>query len=346
MHSQVNTLGSITAGLIRQGTLHGKRVLLGTLFCCLSGTSLLAIADSSEADAIGLIESMSDSVKQTTYRGTFVHIANGHIESMRLIHANDGESVRERMTSLNGEAREVYRNNSLVTCIWPGSQSVIVSKSKPRDLIPTVGPGLTQSDLYSFVIEDEDRIAGRETHVVSINPKDGYRYGYRFWIDKSTHMMLRSVLLDSDQKSLEEVMFTDIQYPDSIPLAELEADTANRSGYSWLDSSSKKSKIGQERVSFDSLPAGYQKVSESYEPMPMNDSAMSHVMVSDGMASVSVYIEYTGDENSVAQSGVSKMGAMNAYGRTLGKAFVTVVGEVPSSTVRAIGDAVKVLDSK
>ena len=39
--------------------------------------------------------------------------------------------------------------------------------------------------------------------------------------------------------------------------------------------------------------------------------------------------------------GLSKMGAMNAYGLSLDNAFVTVVGEVPASTVMAIAEAVQ-----
>jgi len=283
---------------------------------------------------------MANALKEETYRGTFVHMANGHVETMRLLHANDGEAIRERMTSLNGEAREVFRNNSLVTCIWPGSRSVIVSKSKPRDLIPQVGAELSNNDSYNFRSEPDDRVAGMDAYVISVMPKDNYRYGYRFWIDKSKFVMLRSMLLDSEQNSLEQMMFTDISYPDKIDPEELEANAESRGGYSWVESAEVQSPSGVDRVSFESLPSGYQELTEKYEPMPMGDSAVSHVMVSDGVASVSVYVEYSAGKSG-AEAGVSRMGAMNAYGRTVDEAFITVVGEVPVETVRAIGDAVQ-----
>jgi len=77
--------------------------------------------------------------------------------------------------------------------------------------------------------------------------------------------------------------------------------------------------------------------------MPINDGPVSHVMLSDGMASVSVYIEHVAVANqNQSAAGLSSMGAMNAYGLSLDKAFVTVVGEVPVDTVRAIAEAVRI----
>lgn len=303
-----------------------------------------AIAENAP-DPIELISSMSEALKSETYRGTFVHIANGHVESMRLLHFVEGDVMRERMTSLNGEAREVYRNNSLVTCIWPGSRSVIVSKSKPRDLLPKIDPNLSTGDSYTFISEPDDRVAGQDAYVVSVSPTDGLRYGYRFWIDKKTSVMLRSVLLDNEQKSLEQVMFTDISYPDSIDSAELNANADQRGGYSWEEPSDKIISSGEDRVTFSTLPAGYKELSESYDSMPLSESAVSHVMLSDGMASVSVYVEYTMQETEgEAESGLSRMGALNAYARSHKKAFITVVGEVPAETVQIIGNAVKFAD--
>lgn len=320
--------------MVRHIALGG--LLASSLFA--AGNKALA---GESANPVELLTRMAEALKNTTYRGTFVHMANGHVETMRLLHSNEGGTTRERMTSLNGEAREVFRNNSLVTCIWPGSRSVIVSKSKPRDLIPQIGAELTSSDAYIFKTEADDRVAGMPTYVVSVMPKDQYRYGYRFWIDKSNHVMLRSMLLDERQNSLEQVMFTDISYPETIDLAELEADAESRGGYSWVENTESKTSSGVDRISFNALPSGYQELTEKYEPMPMSDSAVSHVVVSDGVASVSVYVEYTAAKSG-AESGVSSMGAINAYGRTLEDAFVTVVGEVPVATVRAIGDAVLV----
>jgi len=292
-------------------------------------------------DPAALIEDMAAALETLNYQGVFVHLHNGNVETMKVMHAYDDRGVRERLISLNGEAREVFRNNKLVTCIWPGSQSVIVSKSKPRDLFPEVNDTFTNSGYYDFVLGEDDRVAGIPAWVVSVKPKDDFRYGYRFWIDKQTNMLLRSMLTDSEDRSLEQLLFTDISYPESFPDQVLEANADSKGGYTWVDNVKKPD--NGENVSFDNLPGGYEEISESYFPMPMNDTPYTHVMLSDGMASVSVYVEYLDDATEVSgNAGVSRMGAVNAYGRSLGNVFVMVVGEVPVSTVQAIGDSVNI----
>ena len=46
------------------------------------------------------------------------------------------------------------------------------------------------------------------------------------------------------------------------------------------------------------------------------------------------------DEHERGAEGLSRMGAVNAYGSSKQGAFVTVVGEVPASVVKAIGESV------
>ncbi|MBX2825973.1 MAG: MucB/RseB C-terminal domain-containing protein [Gammaproteobacteria bacterium] len=314
-------------------------LLVAAFIVAWPGRSLFAQSDQG-LSAMQLLNEMSEALEKQNYRGTFVHMSGGHVETMQILHSHDGVGINERMISLNGEAREVFRNRKKVTCIWPGSKSIIVSKSKPRELLPKVDEALTGSDFYEFEMLPDDRVAGLEAHVVHVKPTDEFRYGYRFWVEKETRMLLRSALLDASGSTIEEIMFTDISFPDSIPLEELTANTDERDQFSWMESPDKPkvAPSGKERVVFAQLPGGYRKVSESYRPMPMNDHPVSHVLISDGMASISVYVEYT--DNPGEESGLTSMGALNAYGRSLENAMVTVVGEVPSDTVRSIGDAV------
>ena len=137
-----------------------------------------------EMDAVTLLTNMSSAMQTLNYEGTFIHTQNGHTELMRILHSNSEHGEQERMTSLNGEAREVIRNNTLVTCIWPGSDDVVVNRSKPRKLIKPVDAALANSDLYTVTLKGEDRVAGIASDVVDVKPVDELRYGYRFWVDQ------------------------------------------------------------------------------------------------------------------------------------------------------------------
>lgn len=300
-------------------------------------------------NATSLVTDMTMALKTLNYEGTFVHLQGGHITSMHILHSSDKHGELERLSSLDGEAREVIRNNALVTCIWPGTQSVVVSKSKPRDLLPKLDDSLTSSMRYEFMMGKPDRVAGIPTHVVYVKPTDKHRYGYKFWIDKNTKMLLRSKLMEGPNNVVEQVMFTQIEYPDSIASSRFDVFPTERQ-LSWLEPGRVKATSGLpkaladqvDRVEFGELPMGYTEVSETFTPMLDEENPLSHVMLTDGMASVSVYVEYLSkDEHKESSKGLSNMGAMNAYGMSLGQAFVTAVGEVPGETVRAIAKAVK-----
>ena len=304
-----------------------------------------------------LIKKMSDAINQLNYEGVFVHAQGTNLTSMRIVHANGRDGMSERLTALDGEMREVLRDNSLVTCIWPGSESVVVSQSKPRQLLPQIDASLANSDLYTFMQGQLDRVANRPTYVVDVVPRDKFRYGYRFWIDTQTSMLLRSMLLDGPSNPVEQVIFTEIDFPESIDAQRFDVLSSHDRDdvVSWLEpkravaesavaaGSGKRELVADSsaKVSFAGLPEGYRKVSESYASMPIHDEPVSHVMLSDGMASVSVYVEYLGEGgNATAVLGLSSMGAMNAFGLILNSAQITAVGEVPVATVEAIARAV------
>lgn len=304
-------------------------------------------SDANAKDPSALLQSMSQAVRELNYEGTFVHVQGMHVTAMHILHSVDEHGELERLNSLDGEAREVIRNNMLVTCIWPASQEVVVSKSKPRELLPQVAADLANNPRYEFTLGQADRVAGLPAHVVNVQPTDSYRYGYRFWIDRETNMVLRFMLLDEQQKSVEQIMFTHIEYPASIDASRFDVSITDQQ-VSWLESGKAKATSGlpklladqMDRVNFQGLPPGYREVSETYSPMLGNDRPVSHVMLSDGMASVSVYVEYSAvAEQSLSAVGLSTMGAMNAFGLSTETAFVTAVGEVPAATVRAIAFA-------
>jgi len=108
--------------------------------------------DSSEStmpSPLTLLDSMADAMETLNYSGEYIHVVGGTIESMRIVHASTERGEFERLTSLNGEAREVFRSDEILTCIWPGSRSVIVGTSKARESIPRIDAHVLQCDFYN-----------------------------------------------------------------------------------------------------------------------------------------------------------------------------------------------------
>ena len=129
---------------------------------------------------------------------------------MRISHYKDENGEKERLISLNGEAREVIRDNQNLTCIWPSSRKVVVDFSRKNTFSPIFIPEdiARLEKFYEMKLIGKDRVAGMSTVVVHIDPRDKYRYGMKFWINEQNGLMMKSSLINEDGKVVEEVMFT------------------------------------------------------------------------------------------------------------------------------------------
>ncbi len=300
-----------------------------------------------EQSARQWLNDMSAALQLLNYDGTFVYLHDGKLDAMRIIHRTDQGGQRERLLSLTGSAREVVRDDRSVTCIRSDNRSVMVGQSRPPQPFPVVPRDLDAISPY-YLLEDngDDRMAGHPARVIAIKPRDAYRYGYRFWIARDTRMLLKSDLTDVDGKSIEQLMFTAISIGDEVSAAELQPSLTGED-YTWhseMSGSRQANKQqGEPGWQVGELPAGFSLTHFQRKRMRDASSDAQHMVFSDGLATVSVYVEKA---ESVQDPliGLSGMGAMNAYGVLRDGFQVTVVGEVPPATVEMIATSLRRAD--
>lgn len=303
-----------------------------------------AVAESAEE----LVQRAVEAGRVLDYDGVFVYQRDSSLDAMRLIHRGSsrggGEGERERLVSLSGPAREVVRDGSRVTCTFADDREVMVEKRPPRDLL---GFGLSRSaaslaDDYEFRMASPDRVAGRQTHVVQILPRTLDRYGYTLWIDQDSGLLLKSVVLDHGGRPLEQVQFAQVTIGGPIADAQLQPEVSGVD-FTWYTNESTPPDGAGEAVAGDWqvgwLPAGFEIFREQTQRMVASEMPVRHFVYSDGLASVSIFIEKLQATTAPVQ-GYSSMGAVNAFSRVADNFQITVVGEVPQATVRQIALAV------
>ena len=79
------------------------------------------------------------------------------------------------------------------------------------------------------------------------------------------------------------------------------------------------------------------------EYMEGSDEPRQHIVYTDGLASVSVFLDRVGQGVAVTE-GPSVMGASSAYSVVYNNLLVTAVGEVPPRTVRKIALSMRPAD--
>jgi sigma-E factor negative regulatory protein RseB len=75
-------------------------------------------------------------------------------------------------------------------------------------------------------------------------------------------------------------------------------------------------------------------------PFRENKEPVIHMVFSDGLAGISVFIEKV-NELDHFHSGLAGQGSVHVYNRVVADSLVTVVGEVPARTVIQVADSVR-----
>jgi sigma-E factor negative regulatory protein RseB len=84
------------------------------------------------------------------------------------------------------------------------------------------------------------------------------------------------------------------------------------------------------------LPAGFTLRTARIQLQEGASEPTRHLVYSDGLASVSVFIEPHGPQGEPSGHGLARLGSAFVYSRSMNGHQVTAVGEVPAATVEAI----------
>jgi sigma-E factor negative regulatory protein RseB len=264
-------------------------------------------------------------------------------------------SVTERLQSLDGSGREFVRNNDELTCYLPDQHTVLV---EPR---PEHGPflgslpqfGLGVNEFYRIESLPAARILGRAARVIAVTPKDQFRFGYRLWLDEKTAMPLKTQLCDSRGQVIEQIFFARLEMPESIPDSAL-APAVRTEGMRWVRQGPSHDTASPALSAFRAreLPPGFHLTIAGAQTIGGATAPASHLVYSDGLATVSVFVEAPppnapgADANAAAPAeppmqGLARVGSGYAYSTVVQGHQVTAVGEVPAQTVEFIAHSVK-----
>jgi len=303
----------------------------------------LALAAQDQEKIQNWLEKMHTAVHGLNYEGIFVYGQHNQLSSMKIIHSVDDNRERERLILMDGSGREVIRDNNKVTCYLPDRNSVVVEKSRPRSNFPPRFPidlKILQQN-YNLSLDGQGKVAGYSAQKITILPKDNLRYGYHLWVEEKTGLLLKTHLVVEDGIPVEQFMFTQLRFHEQVPEALLQPGI-DGSQFNWYEktppqkqpSSDKK----QANWQVQPLPTGFQPDMNRMTTLPENLMPVEHLIFSDGLATVSVFIEEMMDSENNLRGG-SHTGAVHAFGRALDNYYVTVVGEVPFLTVKMFAES-------
>jgi len=277
------------------------------------------------------------------YIGTFVVTTGQYMSSSRIWHVCDGQQQMERVDALTGEPRTTFRRNDQVITFLPASRVAIRERRESLGLFPEL---LSQADAslvpyYRLKSIGRERVAGLVADVAQLLPVDALRFGYRIWTEQKTGLVIKLQTLDSTQAVLEQAAFSELQLGAPVIMAKLNTQMNATQGYRLRNTELVTTTASQEGWQQTSMVAGFKTMNcnkRSDSSLPGSQGSQGSTLqcvFSDGLASVSLFIEpFDATRHLPAQQQAPLvMGATHVLMRHIGDWWLTVVGEVPVSTL-------------
>lgn len=310
----------------------------------------------------GWMERMATAVDSSNYQGAYIRMHEDEMETLEIFHrVDDSGEVTVRLVSLDGAGREIVSDSEGVKCYMPDKKSVLVERADPNaPLRSHIGRFSGQfSSNYRVVDCDqcmssdgrmgqdaescercmpgknaEQRMLSMDTVMLAITPVDDYRYGYRLWLDRASAFPIKTQVLNEKGEVIEQVRFTRLIIGKTVAASSVQS-AIDTSDYEWVYSEQKHMpETDTSRWRAAVLPPGFMLTRVSHDGDEPEAKSDEHLVFSDGMASVSVFVEQ--GENPGVKLGLSRLGGANAYSAHKGGYYVTAMGEVPPAAVEMI----------
>lgn len=302
---------------------------LSLLITCSVGAADNAAPECSGADAEALqwLEKMSRSHQELPYHGVVTFQRGDDLQFLQVSRAvHDGHSD-ERLTRLTGQGARITRLDHPQDCLHPGHNLLRPASDAEGGVC-----GLARH--YRFQLDQGERIAGRGTVRLRVQPRDMYRYGHILELDRETGLLLRSLTLGRDERVLERMQF-----------AELTLGKPDESSVSIeLEHNARHPAVDQPEQTTVGLPWQVNWLPEGFTRTDAADAVHPRRTYTDGLAVFSVFLEPLGTAIKPGE-GLVREGSTASYTRGMVLAeqpvLVTVIGEVPVNTARMVADAVR-----
>ncbi len=306
---------------------------------------LVLISGAAFADSARVwLERMQNAAHTLDYTGTFVYRHDRLLSAMRIVHRVAHGRVTERLTTLDGRRQVIIRRHGQIQCYLPHDhvefieQRVMALKAFPA-LIPAHLKVLRR--YYAIHLGGLGRVAGAAARLVVIDPRDDFRYGYRLWADRKNGLLLKATVINQGGKAIEQFLFTHLHLRRTIP-----ASAVGPIGVGHADTyKEERGELFPDPTptwTVTRVPPGFRLAMHLMRRMAGHKGIVQHLVYSDGLAGVSVFIGRRAPRKPV-HAQLYRLGALHVFRAVVDHRMVTALGDVPTLTVETMALSVRPL---
>ncbi|KKO09589.1 hypothetical protein LCGC14_0030820 [marine sediment metagenome] len=272
---------------------------------------------------------MAEAAREENFHGAFIYERTGSFTTHQIWHQVADEVVTERLIQTDGEPREWLWRDGELQCA-----NLSTAKSGWRNTISPVAEPVALGDWYEFQVLGTTRVASRPVTVLAVQPRDAHRYGYEYYLDTETGLLLKSLMINDRQALLERFQFATFEHGPSLDdrltpspaCIDIEPTSASDvvPAYSWQPAW---------------LPAGFAIKGQATGLVDETGALVASQVYSDGIARFTLFIEPLVDVQ-LAENIRAQLGPTVAVSRVVdmsdGAYLATLVGEIPPETAESI----------
>jgi sigma-E factor negative regulatory protein RseB len=305
------------------------------------------------AEARAWLTRIRGAASAANYQGTMVFSVGGTMSSSRVGHYAVGDQTYEHLEALDGRQQRILRHNDAVHTLWPQSRVAVIETRQTRAAWSTTPQQVDPQalDLYELRREGTARVAGRDAAVFMLQPRDALRYPQRLWADEATGLVLRADVIGLPDASsaapavLESTQFSEVAIgvkprPDAV-LQELR-NARSLDGWRIVRPQQQRTELAAEGWLLQRPVAGFQLAGCVRLGMDKagDQAPVLQAVFTDGLTHVSLFIEPFQPQRHRGEMRAHQ-GATATLMQRRGEHWLTVVGDVPASTLKLFADAVE-----
>ncbi len=328
----------------------GLIALLG-LAASLFSPPILAQTALGQQEALQWLQRVAGAAQTLSYSGTFVYRNASQSETSRVVHVVSEGNRMEKLEVLDGSPREIIRFNDEVKCYLPESRMVIIEQRSTRRAFPALLPASLAGLGEYYVIRKGPRvrIAGHDSQIIRLEPRDAWRYGHQFWVDLKSGLLLKADLFDERGGALESLAFTELRigaptHPDALKSSFPNA-TDTKDAWQVRQARSREMRDDSQWLFRVELP-GFRRQAAMRRSIEQNAGKETHEVLhwvfSDGLAAVSVFINPLSPQAAPVVAEAQSLGAISVVKRVIDGHQVVVMGDVPPVAAKRFADGIEV----
>lgn len=279
------------------------------------------------------IERFHDASRNRMYTGTFVVQSGSDMAVSKIWHVCNGRDQYERIETLTGSPRITLRRNDEVMIFVPERKMVLKERRDALRAFPDFlrAPSQKLDAYYQAWKVGHERVAGVDSEVVDVVPKDQWRHGYRIWTETDSGLVVKMQTRNAAGQVLEQVAFTELELNAVVHTDALAQQMRNTQGMRMVTPQMTPTRAEAHGWHLSEPVPGFESMSTQVRAYAEGMSALQWIF-SDGMASVSLFLQ-SYDASRHKQEGYAIDGAVHSISQKHGDYWITAMGEVPAETL-------------